>query len=309
MKWTAVFLILLASSMILIGSSGNFRNYESQRGVWVNIAQGNESYIAYFCTVSGYSNVVTVEQGESLSFDALTIKNQLGETLEAWIEGDYSGLPSGVNVNLESGSVILFDLEEYSFEGNVSAASDVPVGSYEVPIMLYGDWDNGDAEISVCPLKINVIEPRVVLTKILISGNTTVPIKTNQSWTMRIEITNHGPEEEFTIKDVIPAEFEVDLNQTSATDGNYTFVKQGGGNMGSIHMTWVVTVGQGESEHIDITIYTKLNPAGQQEFTEPGFYNLNDGAELVGYDIKTPAIVVEAVEDEDDQCCHNCNCG
>jgi len=307
MKWTAVFLILLASSIVLIGSSGNFREYESQRDVWVNIAQRNESYIAYLCTVSGYSNVVTVEQGKSVTFDALTIRNQLGETLEARIEGDYSSLPSGVNVELEDVWIVLLDQEEYSFEGNVSAASDAPVGSYEVPIMLYGDWDNGDAEISVCSLRINVIEPQVVLTKILISGNTTVPIETNQRWTMRIEITNYGSEKEFTVKDVIPAEFEVYLNQTSATDGNYTFVKQGGGNMGSIHMTWVVTVGQGESEYIDITIYTKLNPAGHQEFTSPGFYNLNDGAELIGYNIKTPAIVVEAVEDN--HCCNHCNCG
>lgn len=296
MKWIAVFLILLASSIILIGSSGNFREYESERKVWVDIVQGNESYISYQCTQSGYSAVVTVEQGRSLTFNALTIKNQLGETIEARIEGDYSSLPSGINVDLESGWIILFDLEEYSFEGNVSATSDAPIGSYEVPIMLYGDWDNGDAEISVCPLKINVIEPQVELTKILISGNITVPIKTNQSWTMRIEITNHGSEKEFTVKDVIPAEFEVDINQTSATNGTYTFVKKGAGNMSSTHMKWVVTVGQGKSEYIDITIYTKLNPGGQQEFTEPSFYNLNDGAELIGYNIKTPAIVVEAVE-------------
>ncbi|AHF81315.1 COG1470 family protein [Thermococcus paralvinellae] len=304
MKWSAVFLILLASSMILIGSSGNFREYESERKVWVDIVQGNKSYISYQCTQSGYSAVVTVEQGRSLTFNALTIKNQLGETLEARIEGDYSSLPSGVNVDLESGWVILFDLEEYSFEGNVSAAGDAPVGSYEVPIMLYAEWDRGDAEISVCPLKINVIEPQVELTKILISGNTTVPIKTNQSWTIRIEITNYGPEEEFTIKDVIPAEFEVDLSQTSATDGGYTFVKQGGGNMGSTHMEWVVTVGKGESEHMDITIYTRVNPAGHQEFTSEGTYALNDGAWIVGYEIETDSIEVEAI----DNCDHCCPC-
>ena len=294
MKWIAVLLILLASSVILIGSSGNFREYESERGVWASIVQGNESYIAYFCAESGYSNVVTVEQGKTLSFDALTIKNQIGETLEARIEGDYPSLPLGVNVELEGGWIILSDMEEYYFEGNVSATSDAPIGIYEIPIMLYGDWDNGDAEISVCLLKISVIEPQVELTKILVSGNVTVPIKTNQSWTMRIEITSRGSEKEFTVKDVIPAEFEVDINQTSATNGTYTFVKEGAGNMGSTHMKWVVTVGQGKSEYIDITIYTKLNPGGQQEFTEPGFYNLNDGAELAGYNIKTPAIVVEA---------------
>ncbi|WP_457752567.1 COG1470 family protein [Thermococcus sp.] len=303
MKWTAVFLVLLASSMILIGSSGNFREYESQRGVWVHISQGNESYIAYFCTEGGYSAVVTVEQGSFAEFNALTIRNQLGETLEARIEGDYSALLPDIDVELESGWVTLFDQEEYSFEGNVSVASGVPVGTYTIPIILYGSWDKGDAEISICPLRIDVIAPQVELTKTLIDGNTTVHIKTNQSWTMRIQVTNYGAEREFVIKDVIPAEFEVDLNRTSATNGTYTFTSQGAGDMGSTHMEWRVTVGAGESEYIDITIYTRLNPAGQQEFTSPGTYILNEGAELVGYGIKTDPITVEAVKEGD--CCHH----
>ncbi|WP_324735131.1 hypothetical protein VFC49_08140 [Thermococcus sp. SY098] len=303
MKWTAVLLVLLASSMILIGSSGNFREYESQRGIWVQISQGNESYIAYFCTDDGYSTTVTVEQGSFASFNALTIRNQLGETLEARIEGDYSSLLPSIDVELENGWVTLFDQEEYSFEGNVSAASNAPIGTYIVPITLYASWDNGDAEISTCPLKINVIAPQVELTKTLIDGNTTVHIKTNQSWTMRIEVTNYGSEKELVIKDVIPAELEVDLNRTSATNGTYTFTKQGIGNMGSTHMEWRVTVRKGESEYIDITVYTRLNPAGKQEFTSPGTYTLNEGAEIVGYGIKTDPITVEAVKEED--CCHH----
>lgn len=164
MKWTAVLLVLLASSMILIGSSGNFREYESQRGIWVQISQGNEAYIAYFCTDDGYSTTVTVEQGSFASFNALTIRNQLGETLEARIELSNALLPS-IDVELENGWVTLFDQEEYSFEGNVSVASDAPIGTYTVPITLYASWNNGDAEISTCPLKINVIAPQVELTK------------------------------------------------------------------------------------------------------------------------------------------------
>jgi hypothetical protein len=62
----------------------------------------------------------------------------------------------------------------------------------------------------------------------------------------------------------------------------------------------------GESEFVDLLVFTKLNPSGKQEYTCPGTYTMNSGASATweqgspggpqGSD-STPSIVVTAVDD------------
>ncbi len=61
----------------------------------------------------------------------------------------------------------------------------------------------------------------------------------------------------------------------------------------------------GESEFIDLLVFTKLNPAGKQEYTTPGEYTMNSGATVTWEQgvaggpqasDNTPSIVITAVE-------------
>ena len=61
----------------------------------------------------------------------------------------------------------------------------------------------------------------------------------------------------------------------------------------------------GDSEFIDLLVFTKLNPAGKQEYTTPGTYTMNSGATLKWEQgaaggpqasESTPSIIVTAVE-------------
>jgi len=78
-----------------------------------------------------------------------------------------------------------------------------------------------------------------------------------------------------------------------------------------------VTIGAGGSAYIDITIYTRKNPAGKQEFTSCGEYPLNEGAEIAGYDIISNSLTVTAIcdccdgecEGDHDDCEHDCDGG
>jgi len=42
----------------------------------------------------------------------------------------------------------------------------------------------------------------------------------------------------------------------------------------------------GESAHIEMYVWTKLNPAGHQEYTSPGTYTMNSGPNLKWYDLE-----------------------
>jgi hypothetical protein len=62
----------------------------------------------------------------------------------------------------------------------------------------------------------------------------------------------------------------------------------------------------GQSEFIDLLVFTKLNPSGKQEYTTPGTYTMNSGATVTweqgmpggsqGSD-GTPSILVTAIDD------------
>jgi len=278
-KLIPVILMLLLSSLIVIGSSGTFVYFNAEREVKVAVVPHDREYIS------------------ELTFDALTIGNYLNElkTVNIWLDPDYSNLPSGVEMWIESEDAITRPIdsqEYYTFWGNISVENADP-GTYEVPITLYATWNGGDAVIETCSIKVIILSgPKI--RKILLSGNTTnIPLKTYQEWVFQIEVNNSGTPRNLTIEDVIPGEFDVDLNRTSASKGNYTFTRHGK----SDHLEWNVELGPGECAHMNITISTrwvKTGKGGKWEFTTCGTYPLNEGAKIVGYNITSNNITVVA---------------
>jgi hypothetical protein len=173
---------------------------------------------------------------------------------------------------------------------------------------MYATWEGGGASVSVCPLKIIVTSgPRIK--KILLSGNTSgIPLKTYQEWVFQIVVTNPtGEDLNLTIAYTIPAEFNVSPARTNASAGTYEFwaANQGGGNgngngnsQPATKMEWNVTVPAGGSEHMNVTIFTRVNHGNQQEFTSCGDYSLNNGAEIKGYGVVSNEIWVTACGDD-----------
>ena len=295
-KILPIILVLALSSLILIGSSGTFVYFEAGREVKVAVVPHDKEYLAFTC-YEGYAATVVVDKNSSKSFGALTVKNYLNELKEVWIrlDPDYSDLPGDMEVWIESEDGIEREIasgDSYTFLGIVGVGEDVPEGEYVVPITFYARWNGGDAVVETCPLRIIVVGGPTI-EKILLEGNTTVPVHTYEEWKVRILVTNDGLARNLTIEDTIPNEFDVDLGRTSASAGTYEFVAMGNGN-GATKLTWNVSLEAGESAYLDMLIYTKKNPAGKQEFTSCGRYPLNDGATIKGYDITSNSITVVA---------------
>lgn len=295
-KLIPVILLLLLSSLIVIGSSGTFVYFNAEREVKVAVVPHDEEYLSFMC-YNGYAATVIVDQNSELTFDALTIGNYLNEleTVNIWLDPDYSNLPSGAEMWIESEDGVsrpIASQEYYTFWGNISVGNADP-GTYEVPITLYATWDGGDAVIETCPIRVKILSgPKIE--KVLLSGNeTNIPLKTYQEWVLQINVTNGGTAQNLTIEDVIPGEFDVDLNRTSTSKGTYNFTRHGK----SDHLEWNVELGPGENAHMDITISTRwveTGKDGQWEFTSCGNYSLNKGAEIVGYGIVSNSLTVEA---------------
>ncbi|AIF70243.1 hypothetical protein PAP_09325 [Palaeococcus pacificus DY20341] len=314
-KILPIILVMLLSSLMVIGSSGTFIYFEAGREVKVAVVPHDKEYLSFMC-YEEYAATVVMEKNSNLTFDALTVGNYLNELKSVWVRlyPNYSGLPVNMDVWIETEDGVEREIaseDKYTFMGNVSVG-DVPAGEYIIPLEFYAHWDGGDAEITTCPIRIIVVgDPTIE--KILLEGNTTVPTHTYLEWKFRILVTNHGIERNLTIKDVIPGEFGVDENRTSASKGVYAFTPHGK----STHLEWNVTLEAEESAYIDITIYTRKNPAGKQEFTSCGDYPLNDGATIKEYDITSNSLVVTAIcsccnECHDDDCdchddCEECN--
>lgn len=303
-KLIPVVLLLLLSSLIVIGSSGTFVYFNAEREIKVAVVPHDKEYLSFMC-YDGYAATVIVDQNSELTFDALTVGNYLNEleTVDIWLDPDYSNLPSGAEMWIESEDGIarpIASQEYYTFWGNISVGNADP-GTYEVPITLYATWDGGDAVIETCPIKVIILSGPEIR-KILLSGNTTnIPLKTYQEWVFQINVTNGGTPQNLTITDIIPGEFDVNLSKTSASKGTYNFTRHGK----SDHLEWNVELGSGESAHMNITIFTRWVETGQGgkwEFTTCGNYSLNEGAEIVGYGIVSNNITVEAnVDCEDDE--------
>ena len=270
MKIIYPFVVFALSFVLLIGSSGNFREYGGDRDAFLQIAGNESAYIAFDCP----ETVIVVENGET--FEVMTLINNLPEMADFYIESQGNFILFSNPATIESGqSATIYG----TFNGTT--------GDYTIQITVNAVWNNGSAIIGSCPIQIS--DPTVEIEKILVKGNSTVEKGVKEEWTFRITLNNYGIGKTYTVTDTIPAEFEVMNVFTS--NGNYTMTKSGKGKMGAEKLTWVVTVEN--SEYIDVTISTKQNPAGKQEFTSTGMYILNEGAEIIGYGIKSNSLMIE----------------
>ncbi|AEK73022.1 hypothetical protein GQS_05610 [Thermococcus sp. 4557] len=286
----AVLITIALASLVIVSSSGTFVSFGATREVKVQVVPHEQEYLGFDCE-DGYAAVIEVNTNSELDFDALTVRNYLNDMKDVTItlHPDYSGLPAEVTMFIETedgAARTLASEEEYTFFGNVTVGNAEP-GEYIIPVDMYATWNGGDASISTCPIKL-IIKGGPTIEKELLSGPLELPTHTYAEWTFRITVTNPGEEQTLTIKDVIPGEFEIESIDPSA--GTYTVTQTGAAH----HITWEVHLGAGESAHMNVTVYTKLNPAGKQEFTSCGDYILNEGAELVEYGITSESITVHA---------------
>ncbi|NJE11213.1 hypothetical protein [Thermococcus sp. MAR1] len=278
--------------MILIaGSSGNFRGYTSNRTAWVSVVSGENSSIAYRCI----ENPLVVEVDEGVEFVAITVENRMDVPLSVHIAGDFSNLPPDATGSVEGTIKTINPGEAIQFEGEIESTSSISEGPYEVPITIYADWDGGNARIDACSIWVT-FNGGPTIRKDLLTGELEVPAHTYQQWTFRISVTSPELARNLTIKDVVPGEFDIDSIVPSA--GTYSVVQTGAAH----HITWNVEVPADGSAHLDVTIHTKLNPAGKQEFTSCGEYPLNEGAEIEGYEIRSDGINVTAICDGGNDC-------
>ena len=297
MKSAFFVLAFLVGSLLVVGSSGNFRGYASTRDVSFQVVPHSEEYMGFECE-NGYSAVVTLRQNSEADFGVINITNSLpeGKIVAIALGPNYTELPSGLEVSIETddGNPVSLDAGgRYTFAGHASTGN-VGAGEYIVPIELYATWEGGGASVSTCPLKL-IVEEEPRIEKILLSGNTSgIPLKTYQEWVFQVVVTNPGSEDvEITVADTVPAEFTVNLSGTGASAGSYAFWSAGNGNSHSAtKMEWNVTVPAGGSEHINVTVFTRLNHGNQQEFTSCGDYALNNGARILDYNIVSNGIWV-----------------
>ena len=323
----SIIVTLALASLILVGSSGTFVSFEASREVKVAVVPHDKEYLGFDCE-DGYATVVEVDPYSETDFDALTVRNYLNEMKDVFIslDPDYSNLPGNVNMLIETedgAERMIAPGDEYTFTGHVNV-SDVSPGEYVIPITMYAHWNGGDAVIETCSIKL-IVKGGPTIEKILLHGNTSgIPLKTYQEWVFQILVTNPtGEDLTLTITDTIPAEFNVSLDRTNVSAGTYRFWAANEGHQcrghcgkkGGHHahpatkMEWNVTIPAGGSAHINVTIFTRINNGGQQEFTSCGEYNLNEGATIVQYDI-TSNILVVTVDccDDHDGCCHEDCC-
>ena len=289
-KTASVILVIALASLILIGSSGTFVSFNAPREVKVSVVPHEKEYLGFDCE-EGYAAVIQVGINSTLNFNALTLRNYLtGErTVMVKLIPDYSSLPENITMNLETEDgveVPIVSQGEYTFWGNVSVGNTEP-GEYEIPVTMSTYWNDGDAVLAACPIKLIVVGGPTIQ-KELISGDLVVPAHTYEEWTFRITVTSPSVARNLTIRDVVKGEYGI--KNITETEGNHTVIQQGASN----HVFWDVKLEAGESAHMDITVYTKLNKHGKQEFTSCGLYQLNDGAEIIGYGIRSNSLTVTA---------------
>ena len=110
----------------------------------------------------------------------------------------------------------------------------------------------------------------------------TIKEKTEVQWAIEIEVTNPFPYtmKDAAIKDRFGAEIEIDEPfPLSITQGTVSYTTQGKSE--KVFLTWEIgDLNPGETARLILLVSTDINPAGKQEYTTPGIYELNSGATL-----------------------------
>lgn len=114
----------------------------------------------------------------------------------------------------------------------------------------------------------------------------TITEKTENQWAFVFEFTNPYEYEinDVTVTDRFGAELEIDEPfPETITHGTASYTTKG--NSEKVFLTWDIgTLGPEETARLIIVVSTDLNPAGKQEYTSPGIYELNSGATLKFFD-------------------------
>jgi hypothetical protein len=103
MKVVFILAALVLGVLLLVGSSGNFRGYESTRDVTIKIVPPNDEHMSFGCE-DGYSATVVVDKFSAEYFSVINVTNNLPTNSEVQITlyPDYSDLPLQLGVFIES---------------------------------------------------------------------------------------------------------------------------------------------------------------------------------------------------------------
>ncbi|MHA1562354.1 MAG: hypothetical protein ACTSPA_09545, partial [Promethearchaeota archaeon] len=116
----------------------------------------------------------------------------------------------------------------------------------------------------------------------------TIMAETETQWTLVLELTNPY---DYTMTDVkitdnFGAEIEID-EQFPLTISHGTVSYTIKGKSDKVFLTWDIgDLDPGEKAKLYLLISTDLNPAGQQEYSSPGIFELNSGATLKFSDLE-----------------------
>ncbi len=255
--------LLLITTLMFFQLNSDFNNYIAERNHRHAVVTPEDAYIGYEC------KRVLVKNNDLVA--VLSLYNNMDESIFAIVE------PLNVS-GIEIGNP--FEIAPHNTR-EILAEVLLPPGTYYVGFLITATFQNGSATIfTICNSEITV-ESGTRITKTLLSGNTTVFTNTKERWTFIISVEN--PRENSTVRDTIPGEFSI--VSYSASTGSVSISSTGK----SKHVLWTLS----ETGNLTITVETSLNPAGKQEFTSPGDYYLNEGAELDN--MKTSPIIVHAI--------------
>ena len=272
MRKLVIFTAFLLGLLLIVGSSGNFRAYTSQRSAEFKVVNGSNSYVAYRCL----SDPVPVNASSGVEFTAITVENLMDKLITVHVVGDYSSLPDGLNGSVDGSTYTLEPGESISIGGSFSTGDEVASGTYGVPLTVYAQWDGGSAELRDCSMYAKVEQPTYVLKKAIVGGVYNYTVGELYSITLQLNFTNNGPDGDFVIKDVIPnpgwrAVYLVGLPQPSSGNADMLIGVGHCGCAGWV-IVWHVHVAHGETVTLNIPM--------DVVFFCNGNYVLNCGAHL-----------------------------
>jgi hypothetical protein len=290
--------------------NSDFASFDAKRGNYVKVSDPSNSYIGYSC-----GNSVVLSSGgccceSACSCDGNSNHNSHNSHCSSTGLAEYTVLEISNNmlqpVNVEilqtvwSGGKpagLEFEIVNDHFSlmpGEVGVVTamigddGVSAGVYYATFEILVTWENGSAFIitTPCPFQLEVTGSYGI-SAVLVSGNISVSTHTEEMWEYMI-VVEGGADSNCTIvvKDVVPGEFEI-LSITAST-GSYVTWQTGK----ATHYEWTFTPSGYDT--LTVSIRTKLNPAGKQEFTSPGYYDLDDGAEIKGCGLSANKLTVQA---------------
>ncbi len=284
MRKVMIFTAFLLGLLLIMGSSGNFRAYTSQRSAEFTVVNGSNSYVAYRCL----SEPVPVNASSGVDFTAIIVENLMDKLITVHVVGDYSNLPDGLNGSVDSSTYTLEPGESVSIGGSFSTGDEVTSGTYGVPLTVYAQWEGGSAELRDCSMYAKVEQPTYVLKKGIVGGVYEYTVGEWYTITLQLNFTNNGPDGDFVIKDVIPnpgwrAFYLVGPPQPSSGNADM-FISAGHCGCAGWLIVWHVHVAHGETVTLNIPM--------EAVFFCSGNYILNCGAHLCGTHVVSNRITV-----------------